>query len=149
MLVAKVGEWPWSSYRATVGHRAPPAWLTVEWLWAQFSHSPRRAVRADRQCVAAGEAEAPWQELTGQIYYGDETFVPKVAKATPSREVHRRQRQPVRLGLALLLKTGTPAEVGSAYRQYGYGLEEIARQLGVHYSTVSRRLHRFEQPRRA
>jgi hypothetical protein len=48
-LVAKVGEWPWSSDRATGGHRAPPAWLTVEWLWAQLSHAPQRAVRAYRQ----------------------------------------------------------------------------------------------------
>jgi putative transposase len=148
-LVAKVGEWPWSSYRATVGHRSPPAWLTVAWLWAQFSHAPQRAVRAYRRFVAAGEAEAPWQALTRQIYYGDETFVTKVAKAPPSRAVPRRQRQPVRPGLAHLLKAGTPEEVGIAYRKYGYGLGEMAQQLGVHYSTVSRRLHRFEQPRRA
>src|SRR5215831_18440496 len=39
-LVEKVGEWLWSSYRATAGHRSPPAWLRVEWLLAQFDHSP-------------------------------------------------------------------------------------------------------------
>jgi len=88
--------------------------------------------------------EAPWQALTGQIYYGDEIFVTKVAKATQSSEVPREQRQPVRPALTHLLKTGTPGEVGIAYRKYGYRLGEIARPLGVHYSTVSRRLHRFE-----
>jgi hypothetical protein len=116
---------------------------------AQLSHSPQRAVRAYRQFVAAGREEAPWQELTGQIYYGDESFVTKVAKATPSSEVPRGQRQPVRPALAHLLNTGTPEEVGIAYRKYGYRLGEIAQQLGVYYSTDSRRLHRFEQHLRA
>ena len=61
-----------------------------------------------------------------------------------SSEVPRRQRQPLRPSLAALVRTGTPAEVGQAYRDYGYRLGEIAQQLGVHYSTVSRRLCAFE-----
>jgi putative transposase len=93
--------------------------------------------------------EAPWQDLTGQSYYGDGTFVTKVAETTPSSEVPRRQRQPVGPALALLLKSGRPEEVGMAYRKYGYRLGEIAQQLGVHYSTVSRRLRRFAHHRRA
>ncbi|MCK4600248.1 sigma-70 family RNA polymerase sigma factor [Candidatus Bipolaricaulota bacterium] len=32
----------------------------------------------------------------------------------------------------------------SAYRDYGYTLSEIAEHLGVHYSTVSRRLGQHE-----
>jgi hypothetical protein len=64
--------------------------------------------------VAEGVQAAPWQDLTGQIYYGDETFVTKVAQTTPSREVPRGQRQPVRPALAHLLKSGTPEEVGIA-----------------------------------
>jgi hypothetical protein len=84
---------------------------------AQFDHSPQPAVRAYRQFVAEGMEEAPWQELTGQSYYGDGTFVTKVAETTPSSEVPRRQRQPVGPALALLLKSGRPEEVGMAYRK--------------------------------
>ena len=87
--------------------------------------------------MAAGREEALWQDLTGQIYCGDETFVTKVAKATHSSEVPRRQRQPVRPALTHLLKSGTPEEVDFAYRKYGYRLGEIAQQLDIHYSTVT------------
>jgi hypothetical protein len=76
---------------------------TAEWLLAQFDRSPQRAVRAYRRFVAEGVEEAPWQELTGQIYYGGETFVAKVAKAAKSSEVPSGQRQPVRPALAHLL----------------------------------------------
>jgi DNA-directed RNA polymerase specialized sigma24 family protein len=116
---------------------------------AQFDHATQRAIRVYRRFVAEGGEEAPWQGLTGQIYYGDEAFVAKVAQATQSREVPRGQRQPVRPALTHLLKTGTTEEVGITYREYGYRLREITQQLGVHYSTVSRRLHRFEQHLRA
>lgn len=34
--------------------------------------------------------------------------------------------------------------IPTAYREYGYKLKEIADFLGVHYSTVSRRLHDHE-----
>lgn len=91
-----------------------------------------------RQFVAAGGGEQPWADLVGQIYYGDEKFVTRVAKPALNPEVSRRQRQPVRPSLAQVVPTGTPEEVGRAYREYGYRLGEIAQQLGVHYSTVSR-----------
>lgn len=149
-LVQRVQDWPWSSYRATVGQHAEPDWLTTDWLLGQFARHPRHAVALYRRFVTAGREVQPWQELTGQIYYGDERFVRQVAKTTSSGEVPRRQRQPVRLALTALVKTGTPAEIGRAYREYGYRLGDIARHLGVHYATVSRRLRRFEEsPRNA
>ena len=146
-LVGKVRDWPWSSYRATAGYKSGPAWLTTAWLWAQFARQPQRAVGAYRRFVAegAGAGETPWHDLTGQMYYGDDAFVAQVTQGTKqSSEVPRRQRQPLRPSLAALVRTGTPAEVGQAYRDYGYRLGEIAQQLGVHYSTVSRRLCAFE-----
>jgi REP element-mobilizing transposase RayT len=147
-MVKRVQDWPWSSYRATAGQQAEPEWLATDWLLAQFARQPRHAVALYRRFVAAGKEAQPWQDLTGQIYYGDESFVQQVAKATTSCEAPRGQRQPVRLALAALVHTGTPAEIGRAYREYGYRLGEIARQLGVHYATVSRRLRRFEEATR-
>jgi putative transposase len=36
--------------------------------------------------------------------------------------------------------------IATAYRTYGYTLAQIAEHLGVHYSTVSRRLRKLERP---
>lgn len=143
-LVERVREWPWSSYRATAGQKRGPAWLTIEWLLAQFARHPQRAVEAYRRFVAEGLGEEPWQALKGQIYYGDETFIAGVTKAAKSSEVPRKQRQPLRPALAQLVTRGTAEEIGRAYVEYGYRLAEIAQQLGMHYSTVSRRLKRYE-----
>jgi len=147
-LVQSVQEWPWSSYVATAAQRSGPTWLTTDWLWAQFADTPQRAVRAYRRFVTEGLKEQPWQELTGQIYYGDGDFITAVtttvARETKSHEVPRRQRQPLRPALAQVVKSGTPEEVGRAYQAYGYRLADIAQHLGVHYSTVSRRLKEFE-----
>src|SRR5439155_5344369 len=127
----------------TSSEKTAPAWLPPEWLWAQFARPPQRAVGAYRRFVAAGAGETPWHDLTGQMYYGDDAFVAKVTQGTKqSSEVPR--RQPLRPALAALARTGIPAEVGQAYRDYGYRLGASAQQLGVHYATVSRRLRAFE-----
>ncbi|MGH7960872.1 MAG: REP-associated tyrosine transposase [Candidatus Binatia bacterium] len=148
-LVPHVRDWGWSSYRATAGQGKGPLWLTVEWLLGQFARDPHRAHQAYRRFVAEGLGHTPWEEVTGQVYYGDETFVTTLAKQTASPEVPRRQRQPLRPALSQLLSTGTPQEIGRAYREYGYRLGEMAHHLGVHYSTVSRRLQQFEYQRSA
>ena len=125
-LVKQAGEWPWSSYRATARQDQGPAWLTVEWILAQFAPTPQRAARAYRRFVAEGISEEVWSELTGQIYYGDEAFIDGLAKEAKGAEVPRAQRQPLRPLLSECVKSGTPEEIGQAYREYGYRLREIA-----------------------
>ena len=143
-LVPQADEWPWSSYRATALQDQGPEWLTVEWILAQFASTPRRAARAYRRFVAEGMGEEMWRELTGQIYYGDDEFIAELAKEAKDPEVPRKQRQPLRPPLRECVKSGTPEEIGQAYREHGYRLREIAQHLGVHYATVSRRLKRAE-----
>lgn len=137
-LVKSVREWRWSSYLTTAAQRGGPTWLTTDWLWTQFADTPQRAVWAYRRFVTEGLEKQPWQDLTGQMYYGYEDFIITVARETKSREVPR--RQPLRPALAQVVQRGTPEEVGRAYREYGYRFSDIAHHLGVHYSSVSRRL---------
>jgi len=89
--------------------------------------------------------QEPWEELSGQISYGDEAFGRRVARPIPSPEVPHGQRQPVRPRLGELVREKTAAAIGQAYWAYGYRLAEIAQQLGVHSATVSRRLRHFEK----
>ena len=124
-LVKSVREWTWSSYPATAAQRSGPTWLTTDWLWAQFADTPQRAVRAYRRFVTEGLKGQPWQELTGQIYYGDGDFMTAVtttvARETKSHEVPRRQRQPLRLVLAQWSRGALRRKSGAPIKRRGIG----------------------------
>ncbi len=83
-MVKKPADWPWSSYRASVGLEQPPPWLAVDGLLAQFAR--RRSVAQQRyaQFVEAGiQAVSPWVELKGQVFLGDEQFVERMQAHLP------------------------------------------------------------------
>ena len=52
--LADVGEWRWSSFRATAGLIPAPRFLTTRWILGQFSPSPQRARALYADFVAAG-----------------------------------------------------------------------------------------------
>ena len=58
-LCAEPGEWPWSSYRASLGDVVPPPFLAVTNLWSYFGDVSESAVRRYRALVAPpAEGEA-------------------------------------------------------------------------------------------
>jgi len=141
-MVKKAENWEWSSYRAMVGLEPKPAWLTTDWILLQFGRGRSVCVKAYRRFVEDGVGHKPWEFLRGQIYYGDDEFIQKLKEDPELLEIPKSQRQPLRIPLNELIKKGTVEAVGMAHREYGYSLKEIAERLGVHYSTVSRRLKR-------
>ena len=74
-----------------------------------------------------------------------EGLTPFLEGAAPSREVPRAQRLAHRPTLAEALSKGgwkgraeRNRTVREAHFLYGYGLSEIGRHLGLHYTTISR-----------
>jgi putative transposase len=58
-LCSEPGEWPWSSYRASLDEERPPPFLGVEKLWSYFGDTPESATRRYRALVASSaEPEA-------------------------------------------------------------------------------------------
>jgi putative transposase len=53
-LVADAGDWPWSSYRATVGREPAPPWLRVDEVLVLFGRDRASAVRAFELLVRTG-----------------------------------------------------------------------------------------------
>ena len=53
-MVREVGEWSWSSYRATVGLQEAPDWLDVPAVLSLFNDSLANARTAYRGFVADG-----------------------------------------------------------------------------------------------
>jgi len=147
-MVRSCKDWRWSSYRATAGLESAFSFLTTEWILSQFAQSPSKARRAYRRFVSAGRGEPVWGNLKGQIYYGSDEFieqhVPVGSRAF--REVPREQRLVNRPPIEDIFgATSEERAIAAAYREHGYRLREIADFLGVHYSTVSRRLKKQEE----
>jgi REP element-mobilizing transposase RayT len=171
-VVKEPAAYRWSSYRATAGLAAVPAWLTVDWVLEQFGQRRGAAQAKYRQFVAEGiqEPTQPWEQIMGQVYLGSEAFVREVqrygARWVTDTEIPRAQRQPCWLspetvlervaqqygvGLATLLRpTRRPSEAREVAfyglrRWAGQSLPAVARRMGVTYSAVSRRVSAVER----
>ena len=74
-MVRSAREWPWSSYRATIGQVDAPTWLNVAWLLSNFAKRRNKAVSLYKSFVSEGKGQpSPWEALYNQVYLGDEHF---------------------------------------------------------------------------
>lgn len=145
-LAACPSQWPWSSFGPTAGLTRAPDWLTTDWLLGQFDGRREIAQHAYRQFVTQAEPEAPWNKLRGQIYLGSDAFIESVPVPRGELdEVPHAQRRPAPPLHVLLGDNPDDAALARAYREHRFTLKQIADYLGVHYSTVSRRIQRHEQ----
>ena len=75
-MVRDPAKWPWSSYRAMIGDVESPDWLATDGLLAAFAKRRSDARRRYQQFVAEGKGvDSIWQNLTGQVFLGDDAFV--------------------------------------------------------------------------
>jgi REP element-mobilizing transposase RayT/DNA-binding CsgD family transcriptional regulator len=149
-LASSAEEWRWSSHRAHAALAAAPSWLRTEPVLERFASAPLQAPTQYRRFVEAGVGlPGPWSALRGQVLLGSDSFAERFASLLEqrpvSREVPRADRLAARPALEALLPaaestdlTRRNAAILRAYLTHGYTLAEIARHLGLHYSTVSR-----------
>ena len=149
-LVRSAGQYAWSSYRATVGRVVPPAFLAVDWVLGQFAEDREEAQERYKRFVRDGlRAPSPWEALKGQVLLGDDDFVeklrPLLADAAAQTEVPKRQRRLARPPVAKVLAGAADAprdernrRIAAAYLDHDFTLTEIARHLGLHYTTISK-----------
>lgn len=163
-LVDAAEDWPWSSCRAHLGLAPTPEWLDTDGLHGYLLARPV-ATAADRRRAVAGytrllrddSVSKLWADgLRQQIFLGDEAFVERRLAAVPalqrtSPEVPRPQRSLPQSGLALRLQAGTSREesLHAAYTAGGRSMTELAREMGLSVSRVSRLIARFEAQRAA
>jgi hypothetical protein len=79
----------------------------------------------------------------GMYLASDRFLAEKLHGRKPVEEVPRAKCQPPRPSLDDVFATWDQP-IAAAYREWGYGMREIGRHIGRHYSTVSRRLQRLE-----
>jgi len=137
-------DWVYSSYRATAGVVATPAFLTVDWLLSQFASELHTAQARYRTHVAEA-ALRHLAEVRGEIYLGGDEFIDRLAPNRRLQEIPRPQWQPLPPPLEELFDKLGDAAIDVAHRRYGYPLRVIADHVGVHYSTIGRRLADVER----
>jgi putative transposase len=159
-LVGHPGEWPWSSFRATVGETTPPGFLTVNWILELGGmRSAEEARRQYRTFVEAGIGQpAPLLDsLKSNLALGDDIFMLRLREQCPpaarSVEVPRVQRFAGRPPLSQLFQDVTSkadrnARTVLAIRDHGYAMREVAEFLGRHYATISRVMSLADGPAR-
>jgi REP element-mobilizing transposase RayT len=141
-------QWKWSSYRSTAGIGKGAECLRDDWLLRYFGKTRTKSQQKYQEFVHDGiDGSTPWTHLVGQVLLGNEEFTGKIkgllAGKDKIQEIPKAQRYSTRPQLQKILKTGRKGKITSdavyeAHVKYGYTLKEIAKVIGVHYTTVSR-----------
>jgi REP element-mobilizing transposase RayT len=148
-LVDDPTEFRWSSFRSILGLSPSPDCLVGEVVLDRFGKDKKGARRAYQRFVEQGMKveKSPWEDLHGQCLLGGEGFVEchrhLIQGMDEKREIPRTQRYLDRPSLDdLFAEAETKAKrnrlIVAAHLDFGYSQQEIAKHLGIHYSTVSR-----------
>jgi REP element-mobilizing transposase RayT len=160
-LVDAPQAWPWSSCQAHLGLVPTPNWLDTEGLHGYLLSRPvlgpsdtRLAIARYAELVGQAVEAGFWQlGLRGQVFLGDESFVESALAALPARqrqavEVPRVQRhRPVSLGQLMREGLSREAALHAAYTEGGLTMTQLASELGLSVSRVSRLIAGFETGR--
>ena len=143
-MVSLAQEWPWSSFRATIGRERKPNWLQVDWLLSAFGSKKSDAIGCYLEFVIDGmKLPSVWADLKNQIYLGDEGFIDKMLSHVDGNkdlsEIPSLQARPRPKQLTEYMRSGKDrnSAIAQAYQSGGYTLKEIAEFFGLHYSTIS------------
>lgn len=143
-MVRSVRDWPWSSYRATMGQSEVPPWLYVDWLLSRFGRTRLKAIEGYKRFIADGRGQpGPWGHVKNQVFLGTDEFVSTLQNRMTNEslsEIPRAQRRekPKSLEYYEARSKSRDEAVLSAYRSGGYTLSQIGDHFGLHYSWISR-----------
>lgn len=144
-MVHTAEEWPWSSYRGTIGLQALPEGVSTDWILAGFGESRDKAIPCYKQFVREGRGQpSPWEGLKNQVYLGSDDFVGqmvgKLGGQEKLSEIPAIQKRRVAQPLADFESTAPSrnSAIAAAHASGAYNLKEIADCFGLHRSSVSR-----------
>jgi REP element-mobilizing transposase RayT len=150
-LCASVADWRWHNYRDVTGLRhGASARLAIRPLLDHFAPSPEESRRRFAEFVAAGIGLGPPAlHPKNTLIVGDDDFVVDQALriVEPSPEVPRGQRTARPIADFFVTAASRDAGIWDAYESGLYSQVEIARFLGVHYTSVCRMLARQRRTR--
>lgn len=149
-MVKDPADWPWSSYRASVGLDPSAPWRAVDGLLAMFGKRRATAQTRYAQFVAEGvRAASPWLNLHGQVFLGNEQFVERMqarmeAEIREDVQIPAVQRRAPPLSLADIEAGAVSrnAAIVVAYATGAYSYQQMADHFGFHFTTVGKIVRR-------
>ena len=149
-ICAHPGDWPWSSYRATIGQTAVPSFLDPLLVLERFGETADLARVSFRRFVDSNGDDLAWSPVAEAAAIGSVEFISRHAAPDglrPGTEITRLHRIGTRPPLAdAVAGASSDQALVEVHRDLGYSMSAIARALGVHPATVSRRIRRAERP---
>ena len=152
-LCADAASWPWTTYRATAGLEASPAWLYTNWIVSAFRAASRcEAEERYRQYVNSDVTDRADYETRDIV--GTERFrrtVIAFQQSQQDRPLPRYCQTAMRPQLESVFAEVEADDysrnqaIRAAHEVHGYCLTEIAAFLGVHRTTASKALRRARQ----
>jgi hypothetical protein len=149
-IVEDAADWPWSSYRATIGQERSPDFLMVDQVLSLFSSDRRNAQNIFREFIHVKDDEEALIYLSHQII--ESIKATTINRAIPSIDLHRslrpipRQQKIIgRPSLETMFEGIGHDDHGKrnetivrAYQQHAYTQSEIGKFLRLHRVTISR-----------
>ena len=157
-MAAGPEEWIWSSYPATAGLKPVPPYLQAAPILKCFDSRIEEAQKRYRAFILAGiNKESPWEKLRSQVIIGTGEFIERMkpvltpdsqAEKPSFREIPKLQRFALRPSLPEIFgnwksKKRRDEAIYKSHTVHGYSQNDIATFLGIHYTTVSRAIHRM------
>ena len=141
-LVTDPSAWPWSSYAATAGQAPEQRMLVTDFTLSLFGESTDRAREVYRHFVSQG--------VGGSVSAGNEGGITgqgalSSAAAVGGEGLARKHKDGRRSPLPCIFGDNPDVKkinegIREAYFKQGYTLQEIGEHLGVHLSTVGRKV---------
>lgn len=137
-LAPHARDWRWSSCRATLKGAAPD-WLAREALLGLLAPVPEVAATRFTALVENFLSGAdPWSDRRAQIFLGSEWFAEAAQRRARERAGSDEETEQKPLAWFAERYGEAHEAMARAHLEGGYSLSQVARQFGVHYSTVSR-----------
>jgi len=134
------GDYRWSSFNATMGRMSVPDFLSVLPVLNRWGDTMESARKKYAEFVARGIEDSPLVEAKHQLILGDDFFIEKIRPHLPAvicPDMATSQKALIRPPLNRDLLQSVEG-VQLAKRQ-GYRMWEMAKYLGIHQVTWSRR----------
>jgi len=150
-MVRAAKDWPWSSYRATVGQAKAQPLLTTDCILGNFGKQKKRAQEKYKAFVREGKGQPnPWESLKNQIYLGSDEFIEEMqCKIEPDQSLNDIPRPQKNCPIKPLTfykdkYQSRNKAMAEAYRSGHYTLSTVGDAFGVSYATVSRAIKEYE-----